>query len=169
MSENNLDAEWEEYYPKVFGFFFRRLNEKGEVEDLTSLTMHSFFKAKYVDKKTILSPNAYLWQIARNQLNVYIKNKSKQMVALSWEEEIETENYCSHYTKKVEEIMDCFRNSIPAEDVLIVEKIIMNDITSVELAKELGLNPGNIRQKLSRSLKKIRQKCINLWQNHSHI
>ena len=171
MSNDNLETQWKEYYPKVFGYFFRRLNEKHEVEDLTSLVMHSFFKAMYVDKRQITNPHAYLWQIARNQLNAYIKQKSKQPIHVSWEDdlekaELESTSYSDYYKSKVEELMECFRKVISGQELKIVEQVVMCDRTSVDVAEELGLTSGNVRQKLSRSIKKVKQKCSEIWELH---
>jgi hypothetical protein len=32
MTQKQIQNNWEEYYPKVFGYFFRRLNNQADVE-----------------------------------------------------------------------------------------------------------------------------------------
>jgi DNA-directed RNA polymerase specialized sigma24 family protein len=77
MSNFNINAEWEIYYPKVYGYFFRRLNNRLDVEDLTSLVLSQFFQTLLDQEKAsrILNQNAYLWKIARNQLATFIDTK----------------------------------------------------------------------------------------------
>jgi DNA-directed RNA polymerase specialized sigma24 family protein len=35
MQDSDVEKQWSEYYPKVYGYFFRRLNSREDVEDLT--------------------------------------------------------------------------------------------------------------------------------------
>jgi DNA-directed RNA polymerase sigma subunit (sigma70/sigma32) len=44
----------------------------------------------------------------------------------------------------------------------------MYDQKSVDVAKDLNLKPENVRQILSRSLKKLKAKCLDLWNLHQH-
>jgi RNA polymerase sigma factor (sigma-70 family) len=172
MMDQNLKTQWDTYYPKVYGYFFRRIDLKDDVEDVTSIVMTKFLSALYT--KNLENPHAYLWQIARNQLAYYIKNKSKHPLSSQLEENHYTlissiENYRSdHYQSKVDDIMECVKRNLRGEEFTIMQEVVMFDRTSAEVANELRLKADNVRQKLSRSIKKLRQACIDLWQVHTH-
>jgi RNA polymerase sigma factor (sigma-70 family) len=72
----NIDQLWSEYYPKVYGYFFRRVNNRVDVEDLTSIVLTEFFN-NTLDNPKILNPHGYLWSIAYFRLIDHIRTKSK--------------------------------------------------------------------------------------------
>ncbi|GAB4144998.1 MAG: hypothetical protein OHK0017_04110 [Patescibacteria group bacterium] len=172
MTEPEVEKYWAEYYPKIYGYFFRRLNTREEVEDLTSIVIGAFLKALDDPSKQIQNVNAYLWRLAHNQLVNYINNKSKSFIPVDLEnftadfgeqEKAMEELRSQHYQTRVDELIKCVEGSLKQEDLKIVQELIMNDRKSTELVEELNLKSDNIRQKLSRSLKKLREKCTELW------
>ena len=43
MNDSFSKSLWDEYYAKVYGYFYRRLDDKFLVEDLTAETLNDFF------------------------------------------------------------------------------------------------------------------------------
>jgi DNA-directed RNA polymerase specialized sigma24 family protein len=86
MSLTLADSLWETYYPRVFAYFYKRLNIREDVEDLTSLTMTSFMDGMLDESKQIAKPDAYLWRIAHNQLALFLRDKYKQKVVVAYDE-----------------------------------------------------------------------------------
>jgi RNA polymerase sigma factor (sigma-70 family) len=167
MPLNSIQNQWDEYYPKVYGYFFRRVTSKSDVEDLTSLTMEGFLK---VSQKPLENPHAYLWKIAHNQLARYINHKSKQPVIITLDENLNTgidlslENFrTEHFQTKIQNLMRCVEKNLNGIDLKIVQSVVMFDKKCPEVAQELNLNHDNVRQKLSRGLKKLKAKCIDIW------
>ena len=87
MNNQTLQQKWDVYYPKVYGYFFRRVNNKTDVEDLTSMVLHKFFEVLINPEKsaTLNNKNGYLWKIAHNHLVDFIKNKQKRPIVISIE------------------------------------------------------------------------------------
>lgn len=171
MASPDFDQLFEEYYPKVYGYFFRRVENKTDVEDLTSVTLTSFLQA--LEKREMESPQAYLWRIAHNQLVNFINFKTKNPIPVSFEEAFtpdRDENVAieklrsNHYQNKINSLMDCVRVQVFGEDFVIIQKTIWEDKTSVQIATEMNLKSDTVRQKLSRALKKVREHCRQVWQ-----
>jgi len=169
----NIDTEWEEYYPKVYGYFFRRLDNRLDVEDLTSLVLSEFLKVIINPEKSykILNKNAYLWKIAHNQLSVFINTKSKQAVLVGLDdnfeildERVELERSLS-YQDKINSLLHCIQNNLTDIDYKIVNLSLIEDRKSPEVATILNLSAENIRKRLSRSVAKLKVQCVSIWKN----
>lgn len=93
-------------YDQIYSYFFRRLNDKSDVEKLTIKVL--IILAQKQEK--IFDPNTYLHQL-------------KEIV-----------NLC-----------------------------ISQDFKSSKVAQKLNISAVNTRQRLSRDLKKLRDKCLEVW------
>jgi len=173
MTTINLDAEWQIYYPKVYGYFFRRVNNRLDVEDLTSLVLTYFFEAITNPEKAakIKSPNAYLWKIAYNQLVVFIKQKSKNPIPIGLDDNFEIADESmdntrsTNYIERSKKLLECINSTLSGLDLIIVTKSLIEDWTSPKVAEELNLTAVNVRKRLSRAVSKLRAKCKMVWQN----
>lgn len=171
MSNFNINAEWEIYYPKVYGYFFRRLNNRLDVEDLTSLVLFQFFQTLADPQKSsrILNQNAYLWKIARNQLATFINNKSKQMIVVGFDDNIDAidsdlENSTSNeYKLRIEKLLECVKKALSGIDFSIVNYSLIEDRKSPEVASLLNITAENVRKRLSRSVTKLKAQCRAVW------
>jgi len=174
ISESSLCDLWADLYPKVYGYFLRRLDNRLDVEDLASITLTSFLQKYRQNPDKITNKHAFLWKIAHNQLCLFIKSKSKTFLSISLEDEIEDnidtgidlaiENERSKELQiRIQKLIKCMENHLKNPELIIVKRIIMDDEKSTNLGKELNLTPENIRQKLSRSLKKLKIKCKSVW------
>ncbi len=174
MSFYLIKAQWDQYYPKVYGYFFRRIDSKVDVEDLVSLTMEGLIKALNKTDKPLSNPNAYLWRIAHNHLADYIKFKSKTPKTFSLDENLDfidqglEDHRSSHFQAKVADLMQCVEQNLHGIEYKIVQLVVMFDQKSVDVANDLNLKPENVRQKLSRALKKLKANCLDLWNADHH-
>lgn len=171
MSESdNLEEKWQYWYPRVYGYFFKRVNDKTEVEDLTANTLSTVFLAKNVQ-----NIQAYMWKVAHNYLVKFINTKTTtpMMVALDenidmWkpsETDIETEDTISdRYEDKLSQLKTCVHNELTdPTDIRLIELSIYQEKNSTEIGEILQIKADTIRQKLSRLLKKLRTHCLELW------
>jgi len=171
MSNLNINAEWEIYYPKVYGYFFRRLNNRLDVEDLTSLVLFQFFQTLADPQKSsrILNQNAYLWKIARNQLATFINNKSKQMIIVGLDESVDSldsnleTQTSSEYKIRIEKLLECVKKTLKGLDFSIVNYSLIEDRKSPEVANLLNITAENVRKRLSRSVSKLKAQCRAVW------
>jgi RNA polymerase sigma factor (sigma-70 family) len=171
MTEKELYQTWHDWHPKVFGYFFRRLNSRQDVEDLTSVVLTAFLDKLQDPEITLENQQGFVWRVAHNQLAKYIRDKSKVPVSVSTQDEnwsfvepsYETE-YSFSFKNRLEKLLHCIKKHSKNDEYLIIEKSIIEEKKSSEVAEILNISPDNVRQKLSRSLKKIRASCKSVWQ-----
>jgi RNA polymerase sigma factor (sigma-70 family) len=174
MFESFDSHEWQTRYDKLYGYFYRRVNSRSDVEDLTMETLEKF----YLSEKKIENPNAFIWGIARNKMLEYIRYKGKNQFQelVDWAEiennqnssiELQDnwlENYrSSEYQAKLERLKECAKNQLSELDQEIVNLCVSQDFKSANVAQKLSISPENTRQRLSRALKKLREKCREAW------
>ena len=70
VSRKDIVEGWNYWYPLVYGYFYRRMNNRDDVEDLTANTLNAFFM-----KEGVQNDKGFVWQTAKNQLYKYIEAK----------------------------------------------------------------------------------------------
>jgi RNA polymerase sigma factor (sigma-70 family) len=177
MPNNQIDLDqWNEFYFKVYNYFYKRVNGKYEVEELTAQTMNTAFLAKI--NKEIIFFDGYLWKVAHNYLVKYIKTKnlSPMMVGLDentesiksdpvFEIDQDVEDLKSNqYQSKLDQLIDCIDSSIKNdEDKTIIRLSIYEEKTAAQIGEVFNLTKETVRQRLSRNIRKIRQSCLDVW------
>lgn len=177
MSDSKTTLEeWEYWYTRVYGYFYKRVDGKYEVEELTANTLNTVFLAN-----DIKNFKAYTWKVAHNYLVKYINTKNLEPMAISWDESLDLQNSTipkwqmeesfetqtsKQYQLKLKQLLECIYNNIPNPiDKQILELAICQEKNSTEIGNIFELNSDNVRQKLSRNIKKLKQTCIDLWKN----
>jgi RNA polymerase sigma-70 factor (ECF subfamily) len=161
MSDSFSKSLWDQYYAKVYGYFYRRIDDKFLVEDLTAETLNDFF----LGSKN--SSMQYLWGIARNKLYGFLRQKYKDN-ALNLEDEDKIlvdfgQHYGNHFLEKVELLKECVKEQLTELDQDIVNLSISEDFNGKDLALKLNLSEGNVRIRLFRAIKKLKTKCKQIW------
>jgi len=166
--------EWSKYWDKAYGYFFRRISDKSQIEDLTTETLHAFF----LTELKIENSNAFFWSIVRNKFLAYLKSKSSkshQITTLDENTEFRSQNisenidlnvddYDPFYNQKIAKLLECVQKQLSDKDANIVEMSVMCDFSSQRVATELNLSAGNVRVRLTRALSKLREKCRQIWE-----
>jgi RNA polymerase sigma factor (sigma-70 family) len=175
-SNQNLQNIWNEYYPKVYGYFFKRVDNKTDVEDLTSITMERYLNIFIDEQKAVRVTNkhAYLWKIANNQLADFITSKQKRFISLGLNDDISDLNleaekqYSSRYEDKISCLSACIKESLKDPEAKIVEMSFLEEMTSVQIGNYFGITPENVRKKISRSITKLKTACRDIWAACNH-
>ncbi|MEM1312261.1 MAG: sigma-70 family RNA polymerase sigma factor [Patescibacteria group bacterium] len=176
MSDDVLRRTWKEYYPKVYGYFFRRITNKTDVEDLTSIVMTKFLNLFQDENKLnkIKNRHAYLWKIAHNQLVYFIKTQQKKAIEIGFGDDyFEIDNqiehaYSTRYQHKIQCLLECIDQSLKDQDAQIVKMAFIEEKSSKSIGHIFELKPENVRQKISRSIKKLKLACRDIWQECKH-
>jgi RNA polymerase sigma factor (sigma-70 family) len=151
---------WEDAYNRVYSFLARRLDNRSTIEDMTAEVLEEFFLNTPESKQH----KGYLYGIARNHLNLHLRKKyqeqSKHYTVA------EGNNYSLHHKTFLVHLLNCIRKNLKDVDLKIVEMCVQYDFASLEVAKELDLSPDLVRQRLKRSLSKLREKCKDYWAPH---
>jgi len=162
---------WDYWYPLVFGYFYRRLENREEVEDLTSKTLTAFLTTE----KKVENPKAFVWQIAKNQLCIFIRQKNKALLTMSEQDMeglsssidegslIEQKGYSENFLMKKKELLELIEKSLKDVEYQIVYQSIILEKNSTEIGQSLNLKPATVRQKLKRSVSKLKGKYQGLW------
>ena len=169
FEDRDLQQAWEKWLPKVFGYFYKRINNPSDVEDLTAETMNSAFLAPQIQNF-----DAYIWKVAHNHLVGYIRLKTKNTEPVSidniddWkptpqDEQLETE-VSSRYQERKIILQQCVDNNLRSEaDRQLVNLSIIDEKTSREIGEILNIQPDTVRQKLSRTLRRLKKDCLELF------
>lgn len=167
ISKSDVNFYWKEYYPKVYGYFYRRVESREDVEDLTSIVMTSFVQGLQSTKPQNL--HGYLWRIAHNQLVNYIKNKNKNRTAIlsqdaDWILDQSIENLRStHFRQKMTNLLECIKNNLKGFEQELFEQVIIQEIKIGQIAKNSMLKANTLSQQLSRAIKKLKIRCRQIW------
>ncbi len=165
MPRQVSQEEWNYWYDKIYGFFYRRIEDEFMVEELTAETLNKVF----LSEQEIENIKAFMWKTAKFKFYDYLDSKktrkSKSEIYTDQPENLEEPEmiYSDYYLARIEDLKRCVRNQLKENDFRIVEMCIMYDFNSQEAAQELGMTDQNVRQRLSRALKKVRQKCREIW------
>jgi RNA polymerase sigma factor (sigma-70 family) len=166
LTQQQITELWNEYYPRVYGYFFKRVTSQTDVDDLTSVTLTGFIQN--LDTKEILQPAGFLWKIARNQLCLYIKHKSKNPISIdnlgefeSLETTEDTE-ISQKYQDLLQEVLLKAESFLTADDLSILKRSYFEQQTSTQIARDMDTTPGNIRIRLMRITQKLKIQAQNL-------
>jgi|LakMenEpi03Aug12_release.lakeMendotaPanAssembly.Ray.scaffolds.fasta_scaffold78519_4 DNA-directed RNA polymerase specialized sigma24 family protein len=114
--------DWQYWYSRVYAYFYRRVNSKYEVEELTSQTLNTIFLAN-----NITNFPAYTWKVAHNYLVKYIKLKSLEPMPVAWDENLDLKNsslpnwqidlqieqkISETYKQKIDKLLGCINNHL---------------------------------------------------------
>ncbi len=174
MSSKETEEVWNEFFPKVFGYFYRRLNCREDVEDLTSVVMTKFITS--LSEHKIKNQRAYLWRIAHNQLVSFYRDKTKTPVQVSlfeddsfdWLDLKVEETHSDAYKNRVKLLVQCAKKNLKSDEYILISEIVMDDKKSTDVAKAQNLKPATVRKRLSRTLDKLRQRCQSIWDSYQH-
>lgn len=124
FSRATIDTHWAEYYPKVYGYFFRRVENKTDVEDLTSIVLTEFFN-HVLDNPQVRNPHAYLWKVAYHHLVNFVRRKGKRPTTIPLEPKhtstedprrLETELEAKTLSRKFERILQDAKTELKPQD-----------------------------------------------------
>jgi len=161
MNQKNLlnQQEYNYWYSKIYGYFYRRVNAQIDARELTNDTLTDFF----LYDKEIKNSKALVFKIASNKLKNFIRNKSKKPFETDLEK-IEI-GYSTHYQERSLSLIECAKKELSSKQFEVVEMCVLCDFTSPRVSQELNISKVNVRQILFRSLKKLREKCRQIWLN----
>ena len=164
FSLETIDEHWAEYYPKVYGYFFRRVDNRTDVEDLTSITLTEFFN-HVLDNPQITNPHGYLWRVAYHTLVNFVRRKSKRPTTVPLEPEqimevipdnLETELEAKTLSQKFDQILLDAKTELSPEEYKLFSAVYLDGEAVKTVAKRHHLKPNTLSVKLRRILAKLK-------------
>jgi RNA polymerase sigma-70 factor (ECF subfamily) len=160
---------YRQFYDDIFKYCVHRLFDKNTAEEITA---EVFFKAvENIDdfRGTPVQFRNWLYKIATNSINSYIRQKHRRITLEN--NVLQIEESKNGDCKKVEQINDdqlkLLQKAVlelkPKYQTIITLRFFEN-LKLTEIAEILSSRPGTVRAQLSRALVKLRKKLGSAWQ-----
>jgi RNA polymerase sigma-70 factor (family 1) len=159
-----FDLIYEKYSGKLYAFGLKYLRSTAESEELVqSIFLKLWENYKNLNKE--LSFKSYLFTIAYNDIcklfrkRNYLQEFINETLYENSQSSSETEDIIDHQSvlERVQQIVD----KLPERQKTIFLKSRLEDKSTKEIAKDVGLSPGTIDNYISESLKFIRDRLHN--------
>ena len=142
MTEKKLTEVFETYFPKVFGYYYKRLNNRQDVEDLTQISLGIFLIKLKENKVKSDFIAGYLWKICRSQLANFINNKSKNPLPISlndqdWIPSSNPYEESKTYQNRLDDLIKCASKIISGIDQKTNLKLDLNYTTKEGKTKNI--------------------------------
>jgi RNA polymerase sigma factor (sigma-70 family) len=167
MNHQELEHIWDKYFPRVYGYFYKRITNRSDVEDLSSITMTALFIK--LSKSDIENIEGYLWQIARTQLCLFIRKKKSIpiMTEIIAELFIDDQSFLDiqhQLTKKqlLVKINKLAEQHLKTDEQQLLNLAYKQNLNSTQIAKITDIKPATIRKKLTRAIAKLKLHIPNL-------
>ncbi len=158
---------YDQYVDKIYRFIFLKVNSQEVAEDLCSetfLRVWQFFKNQNPDSKTgkkIEKPSAFLYQIARNIVIDYYRQKARLQVVSVEDSPINDPRQNLEEKAFLNSELEQIRNALAGlkedyQNVIIWH--YLDDLPIPEVANLLGRTESATRVLLHRALQSLRQK-----------
>ncbi|MFC1598723.1 RNA polymerase sigma factor [Patescibacteria group bacterium] len=149
------------YIDKIYRFIFFKVNNKEDVQDLTSEVFLKVWQY-IIDGKQIKNLNAFFYQVARNLVIDYYRKSSQKDIPIDEPANIAQDRLAIDEIKKIEakiqfekieiklgELKDEYR------EVIILRYI--EGLSMIEIADIIGKKKGNVRVILYRALNTLKE------------
>jgi RNA polymerase sigma-70 factor, ECF subfamily len=170
MDKKKFSEFYDQNINKVFRFVYLRVDSTETAQDLTSLAFLKFWKtqASFIDDKKnqsskISNPKAFLFQVARNQIIDFYRQKNKKPLSLERLGEIAdfqvakpTFSQQIELDLEMERIKKALQFIKPLYADIIIWKYL-DDLSNKEIAQILKKKEGNIRVLLYRAVESLKK------------
>ena len=160
--ESQIDNLWSEYYPRVFAYFFKRVDNYQDCEELASTTMTIFLDKIGQGKLHLENYYGYLWAISRTQLVNYIRAKKSKpaLVSIDNDREIEAltleQSTSMQYEKLILSVFEQAKDLLTTEELYLLKLSYQEGKNSHQIASELSSNSVAVRKRISRVITKLK-------------
>jgi RNA polymerase sigma factor (sigma-70 family) len=158
LNTAQLNALWNLYYPNVFAYFYKRVNNYTDVEDLAAQTMTAFLGK--IERDGLLDqPHGYLWRVAKSQLAEYLRKKYNHASTqeLTENHDVTDESKVSEaYEHLISQVFTQAKSVLTPEELYLLTLTYQDGLNSVQIGTKLSKPPATIRKRLSRIIKKLK-------------
>jgi len=156
------------FFNKVYNFIFSRTNSQDDAEDIVQDTFIGIWKS--MDKLDVSrNLGAWVFQIARNKLNDYLKSKYKVLERTTSQptDNISEENLDDYTDDNREYLSKAHKEAMKMIEKLddnyrkVLELRYIKGYKIKEVAQELKLTENNVKVIQNRAIKKLKE-LINL-------
>lgn len=158
QEELNLRAD--EFWPRLYRFFYYKVQNKEEAEELTQETFHKVFRQTGKDDIEQDKIEAYLFTSARNLLTDLWRKRGRRPGSLSVEELREKGWDIPQQRQEVEEklVVQQALRELSHDYKKVLTYRIIEGWSVEEVAKKMGRKPGAVRSLQFRALQALKTK-----------
>lgn len=155
----NIEEVYDEYVGKVYKFFYIQCFDRSLAEDLTSKTFVAYLET--VENRTINNPKTYLYGTMRNIWMQYLRDKYSEKTALLSNPEL-MENYVEYVTgsfsdEPLQDRAERYLKLLPPMQQQTVRLKVINQISTKEIAVQLGMDVNSVKANYKRGIKRLRE------------
>lgn len=159
---------YDQYIEKIYRFVYLKVNSQQIAEDITSGVFLSGWQSyknqisniKNQKVKVIENPGAYLYQIARNMVTDYYRNKGRtKVVSIDYTPQIVDNKIHLHEKAIIDSDIEIVKSALQNlkkdyQDVIIWH--YLEDMSIAEISEILGKPTGTVRVMIHRGLNAIK-------------
>jgi len=159
----NIEQVWQDIHDPLKAFVAKKVNETSDVDDIVQDT---FIKMRLnIDNLEDLSKiNAWIYQIARNNINDHFRNKNKfsnqspdELTNLELATEEDDEIKTLIQTKRFSDYTGLVINQLPEKYREAVYWVDIKGISQNELAEKLNISISGAKSRVQRGRQKIKE------------
>ncbi len=165
---------YDAYYPKIFGYVFRRTSDYDLARDITADTfLKAVLKLPGFEWRGV-SVAAWLFRIATNELRMYYRHRKYESTVFSQLPEAFVLEQKLHLVfeqerKAMEAQMNDFQDFVKVQDALLRLPLAYQEALALryfeqkpllEIAEILGKSEGTVKSLLSRGLEKLKKSAL---------
>jgi len=171
INQSEIEKIWLKYHPKIYGYYFKRLNHREDVEDLTAACLTIFVEKMMSYSQKIENPEAFLWKIIYNQFNEFIRQKYRNPKISQLDDsafnlvdaELTEQETSQVYEHKMQEIWQKSQTICSQEELQLLQEVYINGNRCSNLSIKWDVKPNTLRQRLKRAIDKLKKLKISLW------
>ncbi|NMB92441.1 MAG: sigma-70 family RNA polymerase sigma factor [Parcubacteria group bacterium] len=167
MNQDEFSKFYKDNLDKVFRFIYFRVDKTETAQDITSQVFLKYWQTNGEAREKIKNPQAFVYQIARNQIIDFYRRQKTKVVSLDElaEQGIEIPQTSFAFKIELSLEMENLKKAIqrlkPEYSEIIIWHYIDN-LSTKEIAAILNKKENNIRVLLHRALESLKKECNTL-------
>ena len=155
-----IEEIYENNAERIYRFFFYKIRDQIEAEDLTSETFHQFIKK--VKHTEIENSVNFLYGIAKNLFQEFLRKKYKLQTCTFLEESNEFQTYVEGYVNQKnqetpEDLLHRYLPQLPDKQRQIIELRLIQKLTPTEITEKIQKNINYVRTTQKRAIRNLRR------------
>jgi len=156
----DFDQIYNQYVTRIYRFIFLKVSSQETAEDLCSDVFMDVFRE--FQKTQIENPQAFLYQVAKNTIADYYREKPRfQVISIEETEEIIDEKESMFRQAEIHSDMETVKKSLRSlsddyQNLLIWR--YLDELSMPEIAQITGKSEANLRVSLHRALHALQEK-----------
>ena len=161
LNKSEFNKVWNFWYPIIYGYFYRRLENRDIIRLLTKKSLKALF-----NKNDELEPVDFVWQNTKQNLCDYIKEYAENLnitsLDLSSSNTKEYEHYhfetfikefSNNYKQAIAEVKLSIQANLDEESVILAKQVLIDGYNLEELAGTMAITKEKLDQRIIQMVK----------------